>query len=171
MPAPRRPDKEQIQSEVAAIVSKQIGFDIAVKAPLMEAGLDSLGAIELRTALNSSFGLELPATAIFDHPSIAALASFIASISHTEVTRQVPLAKYGSRHPLGLFNVLRESLPQRCSGRYVGSILPPLHNYSFRLYSECCMIAMCTPLYKLQYQHRRESLFLNTKLHILPPNP
>ena len=47
--------------------------------PLMEAGLDSLGAVELRTALGSALGQELPATVTFDYPSVAALSRFLAN--------------------------------------------------------------------------------------------
>ena len=47
--------------------------------PLMEAGLDSLGAVELRNALGDHFGIPMPATLVFDHPTIAALSAFIAS--------------------------------------------------------------------------------------------
>ena len=46
--------------------------------PLMEAGLDSLGAVELRASLEAAFAQEMPATVTFDYPSIAALANFIA---------------------------------------------------------------------------------------------
>ncbi len=38
-----------------------------------------VGAVELRNTVSSFFGLELPATATFDHPTIDALARYIAS--------------------------------------------------------------------------------------------
>ena len=36
------------------------------------------GAVELRNAVASQFGVELPATVTFDYPTIAALAGFIS---------------------------------------------------------------------------------------------
>ena len=45
--------------------------------PLMEAGLDSLGATELQAALGMAFSLELPATTTIDYPTSAALAAHI----------------------------------------------------------------------------------------------
>jgi len=49
--------------------------------PLMEAGLDSLGAVELRNALTTKFGIELPATVTLDFPTINALAEHMATIA------------------------------------------------------------------------------------------
>ena len=47
--------------------------------PLMEAGLDSIGAVELRNAVSAIFGVELPATASFDYPTAQALAAHVAA--------------------------------------------------------------------------------------------
>lgn len=69
----------RLAAKVGAIVQQMLGFPVDVQQPLMEAGLDSLGAVELRTSLNAAFGVELPATITFDHPSVAALAKFLAS--------------------------------------------------------------------------------------------
>ncbi len=42
-----------------------------------QAGLDSLGAVELRNAVGSKFDIDLPATAVFDYPTASALADHI----------------------------------------------------------------------------------------------
>ena len=65
--------------EVTAVVEQMLGKVIDPSQPLMEAGLDSLGAVELRTALGQRFSLELPATVTFDYPSAASLSRFLAT--------------------------------------------------------------------------------------------
>lgn len=47
--------------------------------PLLEAGVDSLGAVELRNKLEANLATELPATVTFDYPTTSALASFLAT--------------------------------------------------------------------------------------------
>lgn len=51
----------------------------------MEAGLDSLGAVELRNALTSRLGTELPHTITLDYPTISTLSEHIATLAkHTD---------------------------------------------------------------------------------------
>eukprot|EP00959_Pyramimonas_sp_CCMP1952_P038616 808241-Pyramimonas_sp.AAC.1 len=45
----------------------------------MDAGLDSLGAVELKNAIAANLGVELPVTAAFDYPSVGAIAKYLAS--------------------------------------------------------------------------------------------
>ncbi|MGB1598260.1 MAG: type I polyketide synthase, partial [Promethearchaeia archaeon] len=57
---------------------------MAVTEPLIDAGLDSLGAMELRDAVASTIDVELPSTVVFDYPSITAMSGFIVSQLHAE---------------------------------------------------------------------------------------
>jgi NAD(P)-dependent dehydrogenase (short-subunit alcohol dehydrogenase family)/acyl carrier protein len=51
--------------------------EIEERVALKEAGLDSLMAVELRNVLTRSLGRSLPATLLFDHPSLDALATYL----------------------------------------------------------------------------------------------
>jgi acyl transferase domain-containing protein/NADPH:quinone reductase-like Zn-dependent oxidoreductase/acyl carrier protein len=65
------------------------------RAPLKDAGLDSLMAVELRNALTRSIGQSLPATLLFDYPSLEALATHLMNVlqlTAPPATLQVPAA-------------------------------------------------------------------------------
>lgn len=74
--------------EVRRYVQRLLGRSVDDEEPLMEAGLDSLGAMELRTELSRVYEMELSSTIIFDHPTIKALAKHLASV--VAPIRQVP---------------------------------------------------------------------------------
>ncbi len=66
----------------------------------MEAGLDSLAAVELRNTLSSKYSLDLPASLLFDYPTIAGLASFLlASIQPAEAAMDLQLQAQEIRAP------------------------------------------------------------------------
>ena len=67
----------------------------------MGAGLDSLGAIELRNNLAAQFSMDVSATLTFDYPTIAALASHFASRLMTSTVSDLSLNKPGSKQDLG----------------------------------------------------------------------
>jgi acyl transferase domain-containing protein len=69
-----------VRDRVRAIVGLAPDYGLTVDAPLKDAGLDSLMAVELRNGLARLGGLPLPATLAFDHPNVGALAGKLAGI-------------------------------------------------------------------------------------------
>ena len=65
-----------VQESVAAVLGSA---DVDPQQQLMAAGLDSLSSVELKNSLEAKLGLELPTTLVFDYPTMAALAAFLAS--------------------------------------------------------------------------------------------
>lgn len=63
----------RVRAAVAAVLEG--GGCLTDAASLMAAGLDSLGALDLRKQLSSAFAMDLPPTLIFDYPSIGELAA------------------------------------------------------------------------------------------------
>jgi 3-oxoacyl-(acyl-carrier-protein) synthase len=63
---------------VLDLVQRTAGGSVNADAPLMEAGVDSLGAVELRNQLQGAAGrTSLPSTLVFDHPTARQLASVL----------------------------------------------------------------------------------------------
>ena len=67
----------QLEARIYTIVENILGLHPGRQQPLMEAGLDSLGAVELQNLLCTEFNCDLPATTVFDFPNISALTRCI----------------------------------------------------------------------------------------------
>lgn len=63
-----------------------------------QAGLDSLGAVELRNAVVSTFGIAVPASVAFDYPTQEALAAYIGSELAARAAAVKPSALVSVRH-------------------------------------------------------------------------
>lgn len=69
-----------IRDVVFACAERLVGRPVEAAEPLSAAGLDSLGALELRGQLASALGVELPATLAYDYPTAEAIASFASEL-------------------------------------------------------------------------------------------
>eukprot|EP00951_Prasinocladus_malaysianus_P032868 scaffold322203_cov48-Prasinocladus_malaysianus.AAC.1 len=74
------PTLEAILNHIDDLVAESVGgATINRKQPFTEMGVDSLAAVELRSAIGLAMEVELSATALFDHPTIDALAFHVHS--------------------------------------------------------------------------------------------
>ncbi|MGW4365641.1 type I polyketide synthase [Nocardia takedensis] len=69
-----------VRAEVAAALAHPDPDGIAADRALVEFGLDSLSAVELRNGLGRATGRRLPATLTFDHPTPEAIAAYLATL-------------------------------------------------------------------------------------------
>jgi len=84
------PDPGLVSQRIISMVLDMTGSTDVVEqdTPFMDAGVDSLASVELRTNLQQNFGVPLPSTVMFNFPNAASITAFLVE----EMTdRKIPL--------------------------------------------------------------------------------
>uniref|UniRef100_UPI002456CDA4 type I polyketide synthase n=1 Tax=Nocardia carnea TaxID=37328 RepID=UPI002456CDA4 len=82
---------DTVRSQIAEVLGHRGPDRIDPEANFRDLGFDSLAGVELRNSLGAVTGLRLPATAVFDHPTPAAVAAYL----HRQVRGTGPEAVFG----------------------------------------------------------------------------
>jgi polyketide synthase 12 len=124
------------ESKVRTLVAATLGFDDPAAIPgsrsLLELGLDSLLALDLKGRLQKGFARPLPTTILFDHPSIDAIVDFLTASEGREDSSAVrstlvPVQSLGAGRPVVFLpGVLGDVVDLTALGAALGS-RQPLH--------------------------------------------
>jgi hypothetical protein len=110
-----------VGDHVSRVINAPAGTAIDVDQPLNELGLDSLMAVELRNRLSRGLRqLRLPATIVFDHPTVDALARHLAALVTPE-RHEEPVQAPGKPDALGSIDELSDEQVEALFAARMGS--------------------------------------------------
>jgi len=75
------PDPLVVKNKIRQLVGEALDADeISMDTPLMDSGLDSLASVSFRNDVSKEFSTSLPASLIFDYPTISSLTSYMVEL-------------------------------------------------------------------------------------------
>lgn len=74
------PKRKTVLNRVRGIVKNILELSVMDEQPLMAAGIDSLGSVELKNSLEADFDLPLPSTFVFDFPTVNSITDQLVEI-------------------------------------------------------------------------------------------
>lgn len=90
---------EELSRHLTRIVAKEVkdvmGYSVPNDEPLMAAGMDSRGGMELRRTIAAATQLPLPVTMLYDYPSISAMVGFLTKLARRQQTLEGDQPKEG----------------------------------------------------------------------------
>ena len=86
-----QPNNTVVIKVIKDIILSSLGIldEISDAAPLMDAGVNSILAVQLVSALEDGFGTQLPGTLVFDYPSISDIARYIVENINASVDANI----------------------------------------------------------------------------------
>ncbi|CEM39444.1 unnamed protein product, partial [Vitrella brassicaformis CCMP3155] len=123
--------REHVMGVVVECASQSLGSSEMppLDSPLQDLGIDSLGAVEFRNALQARLDVKLPATALFDYPTLNALIDFIVKELRGGV-ESGPAATSALRSGMMSFDAGDRLCVTGMSCRLPGGVMSPMDMWS-----------------------------------------